>query len=91
VRVIFALSEPIDPQWLGDDAVEVETAAGLQLAGRLAWDERRWWLTWEPVVDLPAATRLAVVLRGDRVRDAAGLPLGPDYHFEFETADEAGS
>lgn len=85
VRVVFALSEPIDPVRLDDDAVVVETDAGERLAGRVGWDERRWWITWEPDGDLPRAARLRATLDGARVADPAGHPLAGDESFEFST------
>ncbi|KAB2960916.1 MAG: hypothetical protein F9K16_11515, partial [Thermoanaerobaculia bacterium] len=86
VRVVFALSEPIGSERLGDDAVTVETAGGELLPGRVAWDARRWWVTWEPDGDLPRSTRLRATLDGARIVDAAGHALAGPVRFEFETA-----
>jgi hypothetical protein len=85
VRVVFALSEPIDPDLLGDDAVVVETADGERLPGRVSWDARRWWVSWEPDQDLPRAAQLRATLDGARVVDPAGHPLSASTRFEFST------
>lgn len=86
VRIVFALSEPIDPGLLGDDAIVVEGAGGVRLPGRVSWDALRWWVCWEPEEDLPRATDLRVTLDGARVVDAAGHPLAASTRFEFSTA-----
>jgi hypothetical protein len=86
VRVVLALSEPVDPRLLGDDAIVVESADGVRLPGRVSWDARRWWVCWEPEEDLPRATDLRVTLDGARVVDPAGHPLAAPFSFEFSTA-----
>lgn len=85
VRVIFALSEPIDAASLHPDAVRVETEDGELVPGRIAWDPSRWWLTWEPEEDLPRDRSFVVTLGAGTVVDAAGEPLRATETFEFAT------
>lgn len=86
VRVVFALSEPIDAQRLTPDAIRVETEEGVEIPGRASWDPGRWWLVWEPDEELPAGTRLHATLLTDVVADTTGLELAGPTGFEFETA-----
>ncbi|HLF55674.1 MAG TPA: Ig-like domain-containing protein [Thermoanaerobaculia bacterium] len=86
VRVIFVLSEPIDPRRLIPDAVVVETEDGAEIPGRVHWDQKQWWLIWEPDSDLPAGTRFIVTLRAGAIADSAGLELAGPTGFEFATS-----
>ncbi len=85
VRVVFALSEPIDGRNLSPDAVRVETAEGAPLAGRVAWDAERWWVIWEPAADLPRSTTLVARLEPESVVDAGGEQLAGEASFTFRT------
>jgi hypothetical protein len=85
VRVVFALSEPIDVASLDPGAIRVETEEGELVAGRVDWDPGRWWLTWEPEEDLPRETTFVVTLEAGAAVDPAGSPLGVSEVFEFST------
>lgn len=85
VRVVFALSEPIDVDSLDSAAIRVETVDGEPVPGRLDWDPARWWLTWEPADDLPRDTTFVVTLEAGAIADPAGSPLRTAETFEFST------
>lgn len=85
VRVLFSLSEPIDPSRLGSDAVSVSTAAGERLPGRVSWDPNRWWIVWEPATDLPPGTEITASLDPGQTIDDDGLPLTGPASFRFRT------
>jgi hypothetical protein len=86
VRVLFVLSEPIDPALLLEDAIVVETEDGRALPGRTSWDAGEWWIVWEPGGALPAGARLRVTLRADELRESTGLEIAGPTGFEFATA-----
>ena len=86
VRVVFALSEPIDRDSLAEDALTVETADGSPLPGTVSWDARRWWVTWTPAQDLPRGETLTATLSADRLSDLEGNPLAVSASFRFRTA-----
>jgi hypothetical protein len=86
VRVVFALSEPIDPDSLAEDAVQVGTADGTLLRGTVAWDARRWWVTWTPAEDLPRAETLTATLAAEGLTDPQGNLLAASASFRFRTA-----
>jgi hypothetical protein len=85
VRVVFALSEPIDATSLDPQTIRVDTADGEPVPGRVEWDPARWWLTWEPEQDLPRDTTFVVTLDAGAVVDPAGEPLRASEVFEFST------
>jgi hypothetical protein len=85
VRVVFALSEPIAGDRLSPDSVRVETADGQALAGRVSWDEKRWWVIWVPLADLPRSARLVASLDPATVVDPGGEPLAAEASFSFRT------
>lgn len=85
VRVVFALSEPIDPARGFADAIRVTTADGRELAGRVDWVEESWWLTWEPERDLPRDSVIDVTLLPESVVDRVGAPIRRSVHFSFRT------
>lgn len=85
VRVLFALSEPIDVTSLDPLAIRVETEDGELVPGFLDWDAARWWLTWEPEEDLPRDTTFVVTLDAGAIVDPAGAPLRASEVFEFST------
>lgn len=86
VRVVFALSEPIDPASLAPDGVIVETADGTPLPGRVGWDADRWWVTWTPTEDLPRAETLTATLAAEGLRNPDGDLLAASASFRFRTA-----
>jgi hypothetical protein len=86
VRVVFVLSEPIDGERLGDDAVAVTSEDGEELPGRVRWDATRWWIVWEPAAPLPPGRRLRASLRPGAVADATGRELAGPTGFDFDTA-----
>jgi hypothetical protein len=86
VRVVFALSEPIDAEMLDPLAIRVATADGTPVAGRVDWDGARWWLTWEPEQDLPRETTFVVTLDAGSIVDPAGASLSASRVFEFSTS-----
>jgi len=84
-RLVFSLSEPLDPSTVGPDAVEVRTAEGEPLAGRVEYDARRWWLVWEPAEDLPRGARIEATLAAE-LAGRNGEPLAPSPPLVFTTA-----
>ena len=86
VRVVYSLSEPIDPARFGPDAVTVETEDGTEIPGQVEWDSKHWWVIWTPDDDLPAGSRFTVTLHAEDLTDSDGLPLDRDATFEFSTA-----
>jgi hypothetical protein len=85
VRVVFALSEPIEDDRLAPDAVRVETADGRALLGRVSWDARRWWVVWEPLADLPRSTHFVATLDPAAIVDEGGAQLATPASFSFAT------
>jgi len=86
VRVLFSLSEPIDPTRLRPDAIRVDTADGTRLAGTVTWDAAHWWIAWQPESDLPRGAELTATLDPSAVVDPDGLPLAAGANFGFRTA-----
>jgi hypothetical protein len=86
VRVVFVLSEAIEGERLGDDAVVVTAEDGRGIPGRTRWDVREWWLVWEPFEPLPPGRRLRAEVAVDRFAAATGRDLAGATGFEFETA-----
>lgn len=85
VRVVFALSEAIDPGRGIADAIRVTTAEGRVLSGRVGWVEESWWLTWEPDEDLPRDSVIRVSLLPESVVDRVGAPIRQAVSFSFRT------
>lgn len=84
-RLVFSLSEPLDPSTVGADAVRVRTAEGEPLAGRVEYDAKRWWLLWEPVEDLPRGARIEATLAAG-LAGRHGEPLALPAALQFDTA-----
>lgn len=84
-RVLFSLSEPVDPERLAD-AVTVATADGDPVPGEVEWDAEHWWVVWRPLEPLPRGTRLRATLDGESVVDRVGAPLARSSSFEFSIA-----
>lgn len=85
-RAVFVLSEPLDPASVRADAIEVTDAGGGLVAGRTSWDAERWWLVWEPDLDLPRGARLHVELDAEGLAAETGLAFSGPVGFDFETA-----
>ncbi len=85
VRVVFALSEPIEGADLAPDAVTVDDDAGNAIPGRVSWDAQRWWVVWDPARDLPRGARLTARLDPTRVVDRSGRPMTSGESFSFST------
>jgi len=85
VRVVFVLSEAIEGERLGDDAVAVNDEDGREIPGNIRWDARGWWLVWEPFAPLPPGRRLRAELVAERFHAATGRDLAGATGFEFET------
>jgi hypothetical protein len=85
VRIVFALSAPLDETTVAPDAVTVTTAGGERLPGRARYDARRWWIVWEPESDLPAGADLEARLEARGVAGEDGAPLEGGVTFGFST------
>ncbi len=84
-RVVLSLSAPLDPASVVPDAIRVTTAEGVELAGTVSYDRRRWWLLWEPAEDLPRDASLEVSV-SPRLSGVDGEPLSGAERFVFATA-----
>lgn len=85
-RVVFALSEPLEPAGVAADTVVVTTAEGEALPGTTEYDAEHWWIVWEPERDLPAGRTLHVALDADGLVDRTGGPFAGAVGFDFEAA-----
>ncbi|MFI5165993.1 MAG: Ig-like domain-containing protein [Thermoanaerobaculales bacterium] len=85
-RVIFSLSEPLQPTSLHAEAVTVLGEASGLIPGQVIADAEHWWVVWEPRADLPAGDTFHVTLAKDGVEDAAGSELTAPATFAFRTA-----
>lgn len=85
VRVVFVLSEPVEGERLGEDAVVVSDDEGVEVPGSTHWDASQWWIVWEPAEALPADRRLFAELLTDHFLAATGRALAGATGFDFET------
>jgi hypothetical protein len=85
-RVIFSLSEPLQPTSLHADAVTVLGEASGLIPGQVIADAEHWWVVWEPRADLAAGDTFHVTLAKDGVEDVAGSELTSPVTFAFRTA-----
>lgn len=85
VRVVFALSEPLDPAGVEADAVTVVADGTGLVPGRTSYDPTRWWVVWEAADDLPRADLFHVTLEAKAVEDMGGNELLEPATFTFRT------
>lgn len=85
VRVVFALSEPLDPAGMGGDAVTVVAEDAGRVPGLTSYDPARWWVVWEADGDLPRHDLLHVTLAAESVEDLGGNELREPASFTFRT------
>lgn len=85
-KVIFCLSEAIQPGELEGQGVSVLGEASGLLAGRVSYDAANWWVVWTPEQDLQPGDTYHVTLEGDAVEDVAGNEPGKPVSFSFKTA-----
>ncbi|MEM7052396.1 MAG: hypothetical protein AAF604_22210 [Acidobacteriota bacterium] len=82
-RLVFALSEPLTMVDLA--AVQV-TVDGVPWEGETFYDSETWWVTWEPLEDLPRDAAVEAFLEPSGIADRAGNPLFGEASFTFRTA-----
>ncbi len=85
-RVVFALSEPLEPGSVAPDAIAVTTAEGEPVPGLARYDADHWWIVWEPESELPAGRTLHVALDAEGLAERSGGPFAGAVGFDFETA-----
>jgi hypothetical protein len=88
-RIIFALSEPLQPDETAGQGVTVLAEAGGVIAGDVSYDGEQWWVVWTPREDLPPGDTIHATLAADAVEDRAGNELKTPVSFTFKTAGEA--
>jgi Bacterial Ig-like domain len=85
VRVLFALSEPLDPDEVEGDAVTVLAEKTGLVAGGVTYDPANWWVVWQPDEDLPRDDLFHVTLGAEAVEDLGGNELPAPATFTFRT------
>lgn len=86
VRVVFAMSEPLQPGELDAAGVSVLGEASGLLPGVVSYDSAHWWVVWEPTADLPPSDTFHVTLAADTLEDAGGNELTAPVSFAFRSA-----
>jgi hypothetical protein len=86
-RIIFALSEPLQPDEVEGQAVTVLAERGGLIAGDSSYDAENWWVVWTPREDLPAGDSIRVTLAAEALEDRAGNELEEAASFGFRTAE----
>jgi hypothetical protein len=86
VRVTFALSEPLIPERIDADCVELTSESYGLVEGTTTYDADRWWIVWEPADDLPREEALRATLYSECVSDLQGLALEENASFAFRTS-----
>lgn len=85
LRVIFAASEPLDPDEVGAETVTVLGERSGLVPGQVAYDLERWWVIWEPYDDLPRDDTFHVTLDPEEVEDLGGREMPTFSSFTFRT------
>jgi hypothetical protein len=86
VRVVFSFSEPLNPRDVEADAITVVAEKAGLVAGAVAYDPERWWLTWDAASDLPRDDVFHVTLAADAFEDLGGNEMPAPVTFTFRTA-----
>ncbi len=87
VRVVFASSEPLNPDDVEAQGITVLAEGAGLLAGTTRYDPEHWWVVWEPAADLPRDDLLHVTLAADAAEDLGGNELPAPISFQFRTAE----
>ena len=85
IQVIFAASEPLDPDAVDRGSVTVLAEEAGLIPGRVRYDPERWWIVWEPDGDLPRNDTIHVTLATDRIEDLGGNRLPSPVSLTFVT------
>jgi Bacterial Ig-like domain len=85
VRVVFAVSEPLDPSEVESGAVTVLAEGAGLVAGTATYDPENWWLIWSPDADLPRGDTFHVTLAANTFEDLGGNELDEPVSFTFKT------
>lgn len=86
VRVVFAFSEPLNALDVEPEAIAVLAEKAGLVAGTVAYDSERWWLTWDAAEDLPRDDVLHVTLAPGAFEDLGGNETEEPRTFTFRTA-----
>ncbi len=84
-RVLFALSEPLDPGSVEAGTIAVTTSEGEPVPGLTSYDAGHWWIVWEPEDELPAGRILHVALDAEGLAERSGAPFAGAVGFDFES------
>lgn len=85
VRVVFAMSEPLNGGEIDPRAITVVADHAGLVPGTAHYDSQRWWLTWEGEGDLPRDDHFTVTLQPTAVEDLGGNELTEPVTFTFRT------
>ncbi len=86
VRVVFAFSEPLQPEELEPAGLAVLGEKSGLVPGVVSYDQEHWWVVWEPQADLAADDTFHVSLAADAVEDLGGNELDAPVSFSFRSA-----
>jgi hypothetical protein len=87
VRVVFAMTEPLEPGELDALGVSVLGEASGIVPGVVSYDGEHWWVVWQPKEDLARGDTFHVTLAADAVEDRSGNELTAPVTFVFRSAD----
>jgi hypothetical protein len=85
LRVVFALSAPVDGHRLDPQGVTVLAEQAGLVPGELSYEDATGCLVWEPAEELPRDDVLHVTLAPEALEDAAGVDLPAPVSFSFKT------
>ncbi len=85
-RIIFVMTEPLNPTELKPGGITVLGESSGLVAGQASYDGQNWWVVWEPRTDLQPGDAFHVTLAADAVENSAGKELAAPVSFTFRTA-----
>ncbi len=85
-RVLFAMSEPLQPGDVKGSAVAVLGESSGLVPGQVSYESEHWWVVWEPQTDLAPGDTFHVTLAQDGVEGPAGKEMEKPASFTFQTA-----